>query len=175
MQQSVTKSRQSSSVRCHRLMQRHTRKQKKNRDGGGVNNITVNLSKHINHTHISDSLCALILLLPTIRRCFRKFLWVEKSKQRRDNRGQRKKQNVKKKGVERKEGGVGGKWRQGKTKRGEFSVRLLFLRKEVKKDIIRGKYAHFLVSVSGKHFPTQDRCGCNVPHSQSTSFHPFIV
>lgn len=46
--------------------------------------------------HTSDSLCALSLLLPTIRRCFRKFLWVAKSKRRRDNRGQRKDQNVKK-------------------------------------------------------------------------------
>lgn len=60
-------------------------------------------------------------------------------------------------------------------KRGEFSVRLLFLRKEVKKDIIRGKYAHFLVSVSGKHFPTQDRCGCNVPHSKVPLFILYSV
>ena len=70
----------------HTHAKTHQKTGKKNTDGGGVNNITVNLSKRINHTHISDSLCALILLLPTIRRCFRKFLWVEKSKQRRDNR-----------------------------------------------------------------------------------------
>lgn len=108
-------------------VQKHTGKQRTNTDDDGVNNITVSLSKHINHTHISDSLCALILLLPTIRRCLRKFLWVEKSKQRRDNRGQRKVQNAKKR--KRKEEGGGREIKQGKTKRGDFSVKLLFLLK----------------------------------------------
>lgn len=54
---------------------------------------------------------------------------------------------MKKKGKE--ERGRGG-WeiKQGKTKRVEFSVKLLFLQKEVKTEIIIGKYTHFIVNVT---------------------------